>query len=126
MEANTINGKQQYLTAPLVLLHKNHKDDMMPIAIQVNKTETRAASLGKKKHSLQLETLHFHRYITLIEDFCFGIFWNKQREKFLSNQAQKRPWTLFIQILKIFLYIISIHKSTKTSGTQKDFADEAD
>uniref|UniRef100_A0A3P9IVQ6 Lipoxygenase domain-containing protein n=2 Tax=Oryzias TaxID=8089 RepID=A0A3P9IVQ6_ORYLA len=35
VETNTINGKQQYLTAPLVLLHKNHKDEMMPIAIQL-------------------------------------------------------------------------------------------
>ncbi|RVE68800.1 hypothetical protein OJAV_G00095080 [Oryzias javanicus] len=35
VEANTINGKKQYLTAPLVLLHKNQKDEMMPIAIQL-------------------------------------------------------------------------------------------
>uniref|UniRef100_H2MZ72 Lipoxygenase domain-containing protein n=1 Tax=Oryzias latipes TaxID=8090 RepID=H2MZ72_ORYLA len=35
VEANTINDKQQYLTAPLVLLHKNHNDEMMPIAIQL-------------------------------------------------------------------------------------------
>uniref|UniRef100_A0A3P9IVM3 Lipoxygenase domain-containing protein n=1 Tax=Oryzias latipes TaxID=8090 RepID=A0A3P9IVM3_ORYLA len=35
VEANTINDKQQYLTAPLVLLHKNQNDDMMPIAIQL-------------------------------------------------------------------------------------------
>ncbi|XP_036066670.1 polyunsaturated fatty acid lipoxygenase ALOX15B [Oryzias melastigma] len=35
VESNTINGKKQYLTAPLVLLHKNQKDEMMPIAIQL-------------------------------------------------------------------------------------------
>lgn len=35
IKANTINGKQQYLMAPLVLLHKTPDDKLMPIAIQV-------------------------------------------------------------------------------------------
>jgi len=33
--ANVINDKQQYLTAPLVLLYKTPNDKMMPIAIQL-------------------------------------------------------------------------------------------
>ncbi|CAL8313272.1 unnamed protein product [Merluccius merluccius] len=35
LDANTINGKQQYLMAPLVLLHKTPKDKLKPIAIQL-------------------------------------------------------------------------------------------
>eukprot|EP00066_Takifugu_rubripes_P007136 XP_003972437.1 PREDICTED: hydroperoxide isomerase ALOXE3-like [Takifugu rubripes] len=35
IKANTINGKQQYLMAPLVLLHKTPDDKLMPIAIQL-------------------------------------------------------------------------------------------
>ncbi|CAL8295119.1 unnamed protein product [Lota lota] len=35
LKANTINGKQQYLMAPLVLLHKTPEDKLMPIAIQL-------------------------------------------------------------------------------------------
>ncbi|XP_070683655.1 arachidonate 12-lipoxygenase, 12R-type-like [Pempheris klunzingeri] len=38
LEANTINGKQQYLMAPLILLHKTPDDKMMPIAIQLKQT----------------------------------------------------------------------------------------
>ncbi|XP_051801144.1 polyunsaturated fatty acid lipoxygenase ALOX15B-like [Acanthochromis polyacanthus] len=35
LEANTINGKKQYLMAPLVLLQKTPDDKLMPIAIQL-------------------------------------------------------------------------------------------
>uniref|UniRef100_H2MRU4 Arachidonate 15-lipoxygenase type B n=1 Tax=Oryzias latipes TaxID=8090 RepID=H2MRU4_ORYLA len=35
VETNTINGRKQFLAAPLVLLHKNEDDEMMPIAIQL-------------------------------------------------------------------------------------------
>nr|XP_020447341.1 arachidonate 12-lipoxygenase, 12R-type-like [Monopterus albus] len=35
LTANTVNEKQQYLMAPLVLLHKTPDDNLMPIAIQV-------------------------------------------------------------------------------------------
>ncbi|XP_039463062.1 polyunsaturated fatty acid lipoxygenase ALOX15B-like isoform X1 [Oreochromis aureus] len=35
VQANTINGKKQYLMAPLVLLRKNEEDQLMPIAIQL-------------------------------------------------------------------------------------------
>ncbi|XP_035516964.1 arachidonate 12-lipoxygenase, 12R-type-like [Morone saxatilis] len=35
VKANTINGKKQYLMAPLVLLHKTPDDKLMPIAIQL-------------------------------------------------------------------------------------------
>lgn len=35
VKANIINGKKQYLMAPLVLLHKTPDDKLMPIAIQV-------------------------------------------------------------------------------------------
>ncbi|XP_041641560.1 polyunsaturated fatty acid lipoxygenase ALOX15B-like [Cheilinus undulatus] len=38
VETNTVNGKQQYLTAPLVLLHKTPDDKLMPIAIQLKQT----------------------------------------------------------------------------------------
>ncbi|XP_060883484.1 polyunsaturated fatty acid lipoxygenase ALOX15B-like [Labrus mixtus] len=38
VEANTINGKKQYLMAPLVLLHKRPDDKLMPIAIQLKQT----------------------------------------------------------------------------------------
>uniref|UniRef100_A0A7N8XJ22 Lipoxygenase domain-containing protein n=1 Tax=Mastacembelus armatus TaxID=205130 RepID=A0A7N8XJ22_9TELE len=34
LKANTINGKKQYLMAPLVLLHKRPDNTLMPIAIQ--------------------------------------------------------------------------------------------
>uniref|UniRef100_A0A3P8ZLZ6 Lipoxygenase domain-containing protein n=1 Tax=Esox lucius TaxID=8010 RepID=A0A3P8ZLZ6_ESOLU len=33
--ANIINGKQQYLAAPLVILHLNHQGQLKPIAIQL-------------------------------------------------------------------------------------------
>ncbi|KAM9819931.1 polyunsaturated fatty acid lipoxygenase ALOX15B-like isoform 3-T3 [Syngnathus typhle] len=36
--ANIIEEKQQYLTAPLVLLHKRSDDKLMPIAIQLKQT----------------------------------------------------------------------------------------
>ncbi|XP_039463064.1 polyunsaturated fatty acid lipoxygenase ALOX15B-like isoform X2 [Oreochromis aureus] len=35
VQANTINGKQQFLMAPLVLLQKTNDDKLMPIAIQL-------------------------------------------------------------------------------------------
>uniref|UniRef100_H3DKZ7 Arachidonate epidermal lipoxygenase 3 n=1 Tax=Tetraodon nigroviridis TaxID=99883 RepID=H3DKZ7_TETNG len=35
IKANTINGKKQYLMAPLVLLHNTPDDKLMPIAIQL-------------------------------------------------------------------------------------------
>ncbi|XP_029020127.1 hydroperoxide isomerase ALOXE3-like [Betta splendens] len=38
VKANTINGKQQYLTAPLVLLHRTPDAKMMPLAIQLKQT----------------------------------------------------------------------------------------
>ncbi|XP_061535674.1 arachidonate 12-lipoxygenase, 12R-type-like isoform X1 [Phycodurus eques] len=38
MPANTIQGIQQYLMAPLVLLHKRPDDKLMPIAIQLKQT----------------------------------------------------------------------------------------
>ena len=38
LTANTVNGKQNYLVAPLVLLHLNSNSQMMPIAIQVGLT----------------------------------------------------------------------------------------
>uniref|UniRef100_A0A3Q2T0S1 Arachidonate 15-lipoxygenase B n=1 Tax=Fundulus heteroclitus TaxID=8078 RepID=A0A3Q2T0S1_FUNHE len=38
VKANIINGKQQYLVAPLVLLHKTPDDQLMPIAIQLKQT----------------------------------------------------------------------------------------
>ncbi|XP_074544157.1 polyunsaturated fatty acid lipoxygenase ALOX15B-like [Halichoeres trimaculatus] len=38
IEANSINGKKQYLMAPLVLLHKTPDDKLMPIAIQLKQT----------------------------------------------------------------------------------------
>ncbi|XP_061535760.1 arachidonate 12-lipoxygenase, 12R-type-like [Phycodurus eques] len=36
--ANTVEGIQQYLTAPLVLFHKRDDDKLMPIAIQLKQT----------------------------------------------------------------------------------------
>ncbi|XP_070769646.1 arachidonate 12-lipoxygenase, 12R-type-like [Enoplosus armatus] len=38
LEANIINGKKQYLMAPLVLFHKTPDDALMPIAIQLKQT----------------------------------------------------------------------------------------
>ncbi|KAM7010195.1 arachidonate 12-lipoxygenase, 12R-type-like [Tautogolabrus adspersus] len=38
VETNTINGKKQYLMAPLVLLHKTPDDKLMPVAIQLKQT----------------------------------------------------------------------------------------
>ncbi|XP_051239955.1 arachidonate 12-lipoxygenase, 12R-type [Dicentrarchus labrax] len=38
VKANTINGKKQYLMAPLVLLHKTPDEKLMPIAIQLKQT----------------------------------------------------------------------------------------
>ncbi|XP_075947441.1 polyunsaturated fatty acid lipoxygenase ALOX15B-like [Anarhichas minor] len=38
LKTNNINGKKQYLTAPLVLLHKTPDDDLVPIAIQLKQT----------------------------------------------------------------------------------------
>uniref|UniRef100_A0A8C5BBE1 Arachidonate 15-lipoxygenase B-like n=1 Tax=Gadus morhua TaxID=8049 RepID=A0A8C5BBE1_GADMO len=35
LKANMVNGKQQYLMAPLVLLHKTPEDQLMPLAIQL-------------------------------------------------------------------------------------------
>ncbi|XP_037112705.1 arachidonate 12-lipoxygenase, 12R-type-like isoform X2 [Syngnathus acus] len=39
--ANTVQEKQQYLTAPLVLLHKRPDDKLMPIAIQLKQTPSK-------------------------------------------------------------------------------------
>ncbi|XP_037112731.1 arachidonate 12-lipoxygenase, 12R-type-like [Syngnathus acus] len=41
MPANIIEEKQQYLTAPLVLLHKRSDDKLMPIAIQLKQTPSK-------------------------------------------------------------------------------------
>ncbi|MED6264270.1 hypothetical protein CHARACLAT_013037 [Characodon lateralis] len=38
LEANQINGKQTYLSAPLCLLHLNQQGQMVPIAIQLQQT----------------------------------------------------------------------------------------
>ncbi|GAA6214827.1 arachidonate 12-lipoxygenase, 12R-type-like [Lates japonicus] len=38
LQGNIINGKKQYLMAPLVLLHKTPDDRLMPIAIQLKQT----------------------------------------------------------------------------------------
>ncbi|XP_059901198.1 polyunsaturated fatty acid lipoxygenase ALOX15B-like [Gadus macrocephalus] len=35
LKANMVNGKQQYLMAPLILLHKTPEDQLMPLAIQL-------------------------------------------------------------------------------------------
>ena len=35
LEPNTINGKEQYLMAPVILLHKTPEDKLVPVAIQV-------------------------------------------------------------------------------------------
>lgn len=42
IKANTINRKQQYLMAPLVLLHRTPDDKLMPIAIQVRRNVVRS------------------------------------------------------------------------------------
>ncbi|KAM4584329.1 arachidonate 12-lipoxygenase, 12R-type-like [Odontesthes bonariensis] len=41
VKANTINGKQQYLMAPLVLFQKTPDDKLMPIAIQLKQKPAR-------------------------------------------------------------------------------------
>ncbi|XP_029025821.1 polyunsaturated fatty acid lipoxygenase ALOX15B-like isoform X2 [Betta splendens] len=38
LTANTVNGKQNYLTAPLVLLHLNAINQLVPVAIQLKQT----------------------------------------------------------------------------------------
>ncbi|TKS85121.1 Arachidonate 5-lipoxygenase [Collichthys lucidus] len=38
LTANTVNRKQNYLTAPLILLHLNAHNQLLPIAIQVDPT----------------------------------------------------------------------------------------
>lgn len=38
LTANTVNRKQNYLTAPLVLLHLNSNNQLLPVAIQVSLT----------------------------------------------------------------------------------------
>ncbi|XP_039634347.1 arachidonate 12-lipoxygenase, 12R-type-like isoform X2 [Perca fluviatilis] len=38
VKANTVNGKKQYLMAPLILLHTTPDDKLMPIAIQLKQT----------------------------------------------------------------------------------------
>ncbi|XP_031727291.1 arachidonate 15-lipoxygenase B-like isoform X3 [Anarrhichthys ocellatus] len=38
LKTSIINGKKQYLMAPLVLLHKTPDDDLVPIAIQLKQT----------------------------------------------------------------------------------------
>uniref|UniRef100_A0A3Q2FNA9 Arachidonate 15-lipoxygenase B-like n=1 Tax=Cyprinodon variegatus TaxID=28743 RepID=A0A3Q2FNA9_CYPVA len=38
VKANIIDGKQQYLVAPLVLLHRTPDDKLMPVAIQLKQT----------------------------------------------------------------------------------------
>uniref|UniRef100_A0A665W4G4 Hydroperoxide isomerase ALOXE3-like n=1 Tax=Echeneis naucrates TaxID=173247 RepID=A0A665W4G4_ECHNA len=38
LDSNVINGKKQYLMAPLVLLHKTPEDKLMPVAIQLKQT----------------------------------------------------------------------------------------
>ncbi|KAM8772852.1 polyunsaturated fatty acid lipoxygenase ALOX15B-like [Acanthopagrus schlegelii] len=38
VETNTVNGKKQYLMAPLVLLHKTPQDQLKPVAIQLKQT----------------------------------------------------------------------------------------
>uniref|UniRef100_A0A3Q1INM4 Uncharacterized protein n=1 Tax=Anabas testudineus TaxID=64144 RepID=A0A3Q1INM4_ANATE len=38
LQPNIVNGKEQYLMAPLVLLHKTPDDKLMPIAIQLKQT----------------------------------------------------------------------------------------
>uniref|UniRef100_A0A3Q1K0N4 Arachidonate 15-lipoxygenase type B n=1 Tax=Anabas testudineus TaxID=64144 RepID=A0A3Q1K0N4_ANATE len=40
VETRLINGKKQYLMAPLVLLHKTPNEKLMPIAIQLKQTPT--------------------------------------------------------------------------------------
>ncbi|XP_062283872.1 polyunsaturated fatty acid lipoxygenase ALOX15B-like [Scomber scombrus] len=38
VKTNTINGKKQYLAAPLVLLYKTPNDNLVPVAIQLKQT----------------------------------------------------------------------------------------
>ncbi|KAM6902322.1 polyunsaturated fatty acid lipoxygenase ALOX15B-like [Xenentodon cancila] len=38
LTANTVNGKQNYLTAPIVLLHRNSNNQLLPIAIQLKQS----------------------------------------------------------------------------------------
>lgn len=38
LTGNIVDGKQNYLTAPIVLLHMNSRNQLLPIAIQVTLT----------------------------------------------------------------------------------------
>lgn len=49
LAANTVNGKQNYLTAPVVLLHLNPNNHLLPVAIQVNVPDRRVL---QRRHSV--------------------------------------------------------------------------
>lgn len=53
LPANTVNGKQNYLTAPLVLLHLNSNNRLLPVAIQVNPPDLRPSERRYSREELK-------------------------------------------------------------------------
>ncbi|KAK2863561.1 hypothetical protein Q5P01_003094 [Channa striata] len=93
LQPNTINGKKQYLVAPLVLLHKTPDEKLVPIAIQLKQTpgddnpiffptdsvyDWLLAKIFVRSADFQLHQLNFHLLRThlLAEVFAVSLLHN--------------------------------------------------
>ncbi|XP_033986244.1 arachidonate 15-lipoxygenase B-like [Trematomus bernacchii] len=102
LKPNIIDGKQQYLTAPLVLLHKTPDDELMPVGIQLKQTpagnnpiflptdskyDWLMAKIFVRSADFNLHQLNFHLLRThlLAEVFTVSLMRNVNREHLLHK-----------------------------------------
>ncbi|XP_033986242.1 arachidonate 8S-lipoxygenase-like isoform X1 [Trematomus bernacchii] len=114
---NIIDGKQQYMAAPLVLLHKTPHDELMPLAIQLNQTpagdnpiflptdseyDWLMAKVFVRSADFNLHQINFHLLRThlLAEVFTVSLMRNMPRENLLHKLLIPHTrYTLHINVL---------------------------
>uniref|UniRef100_A0A3P9L0K4 Lipoxygenase domain-containing protein n=1 Tax=Oryzias latipes TaxID=8090 RepID=A0A3P9L0K4_ORYLA len=139
VETNTINGRKQFLAAPLVLFHKNKYNEMMPIAIQLKQKPGRdnpiffptdseydwlLAKTFVKSADFNLHELNFHLLRThlLAEVFAVSLQRNLPRvHPVFKLLIRHTRYTLQINFLARNLLISKIGTVTLVRELQKIF-----
>ncbi|KAI9525377.1 hypothetical protein NQZ68_005923 [Dissostichus eleginoides] len=117
LKPNIIDGKQQYMAAPLVLLHKTSYDELIPVAIQLKQTpagdnpiflptdseyDWLMAKVFVRSADFNLHQINFHLLRThlLAEVFTVSLMRNVSREHLLHKLLLPHTrYTLHINVL---------------------------